>query len=103
MGRRQGNERAEARRSGRGRCLDGSGARLALRRHPVASRREVRAQDELALETARLKTAVCLGDLIEGYPLGDARPDARVANRPKSRSRSSRNQAGCRARITLIK
>ena len=27
---------------------------------------------------------------------------ARVANRPKSRSRSSRNQAGCRARITLI-
>ena len=58
-----------------GRGLDGSGARLALRRHPVASRREVRAQDELALETARFETAVCLGDLIEGDPLGDARPD----------------------------
>jgi len=37
--------------------------------------REVRAQDELALETARLETAVCLGDPIEGDPLGDARPD----------------------------
>jgi hypothetical protein len=34
------------------------------------SRREVRAQDELALEAT-----VCLGDLIEGDPLGDARPD----------------------------
>jgi hypothetical protein len=55
--------------------LDGNGARLALRRHSVASRREVRAQDELALETARLETAVCLGDLIEGNPLSDARPD----------------------------
>jgi len=51
------------------------GARLALRPHPVASRRELRAQDELALETARLETAVCLGDLIEGDPLGDMRPD----------------------------
>ena len=28
-------------------------------------RPEVRAQDELALETARLETAVCLGDFIE--------------------------------------
>jgi hypothetical protein len=46
-----------------------------LKRHPVASRREVRAQDDLALETARLETAVCLGHLIEGDPLGDARPD----------------------------
>jgi hypothetical protein len=36
--------------------------RLALRRHPVTSRREVRAQDKLALETARLETAVCLGE-----------------------------------------
>jgi hypothetical protein len=45
-------------------------------RQPVASRREVRAQDELALETARLETAVCLGDLIEGDPLGDTRPDS---------------------------
>ena len=49
--------------------------RLTPRRHLVASRREVRAQDELAFETARLETAVCLGDLIEGDPLGDARPD----------------------------
>src|SRR5690349_3618997 len=62
-------------RSGRGRGLDGSGARLALRRYPVASRREPRAQDELALETACLETAVRLDDLIEGDPLGDARPD----------------------------
>src|SRR5262249_38467229 len=30
---------------------------------------------ELAVETARLETAVCLGDLIEGDPLGDARSD----------------------------
>jgi hypothetical protein len=42
---------------------------------PIMSRREVRAQDELALETARFETAMCLDDLIEGYPLGDARPD----------------------------
>ena len=50
-------------------------ARIALGQHPVAARRELRAQDELALKTARLKTAVCLGDLIEGDPLGDTRPD----------------------------
>jgi hypothetical protein len=31
--------------------------------------------DVLALETTQLKTAVCLGDLLEGYPLSDARPD----------------------------
>ena len=55
------------------RCgLGRSRARLALRRHPVVSRWEVRAQDELALETARLQASVCLGDLIEGDPLGDA-------------------------------
>jgi hypothetical protein len=29
-------------------------------------------KDELATKTARLKTAVCLGHLIEGNPLGDA-------------------------------
>src|SRR5439155_15291817 len=75
VGSRHGNEGADRRRSGRGRGLDGSGARLARRRHPVASRREVRAQDELAVETARLETAVCLGNLIEGDPLSDARPD----------------------------
>ena len=50
-------------------------ARLFTNRHSVASRRKVRAQDEFALETARLETAVCLGDLIEGNPLSDARPD----------------------------
>src|SRR5262245_8392560 len=47
----------------------------ALRRYPLASRGEVRAQDELALETARLETAVRLGDIIEGDPLGHARTD----------------------------
>jgi mono/diheme cytochrome c family protein len=71
-------------KQGRGRGLDGSGARLALRRHPLASRREVRAEDELALETARLKTAVCLGDLIEGDPLGDARPDGASCQQPNA-------------------
>lgn len=40
----------------------------------VAPRREIRAQDELAFETARLDTAVCVGDLVEGNLLGDARP-----------------------------
>src|SRR5581483_11523497 len=62
--------------SGRGRSLEGRGARLALRRRPLAARGEVRAEDKLALETARLETAVCLGDLIEGDPLGHARPDS---------------------------
>ena len=38
-------------------------------------RREVRAQHELALETARLETAVRLGDLIERDPLGDTGSD----------------------------
>ena len=57
------------------RGLDGRGAWLALRRHAVAPRRQVRAQDQLALETARLEAAVCLGDLIEGDPLGDVRLD----------------------------
>src|SRR5262249_32257866 len=61
---------------GRGRGLDGSGARLALSRRAVASQRQIRAQHELAIETARLETAVRLGDLIEGDPLGDARPDS---------------------------
>src|SRR5215469_15545011 len=61
-------------RSGCGRGLDGSRARLSLR-YSVGSRREVRAQDELALETAPFETAVCLGDLVEGDALRDARPD----------------------------
>ena len=53
-----------ARFSGRERRLDGTGAQTL-----------VWAQDELALKTARLETAVCLGNLLEGNPLGDARPD----------------------------
>ena len=61
------------------------GARLALRRHAVASRREVGAEDELALATVRLETAVCLGDLIEGDPLGDAQPQR---NAPSLSSRT---------------
>jgi hypothetical protein len=61
------------------------GAWLALRQHPVAPRRELRAQDELALETARLETAVCLGDLIEGDPLGDTRPNVGKSKRKKWR------------------
>src|SRR4051794_39963497 len=35
--------------------MDGSGTRLVLRRPPVAARRKVRAQDQLALEAARLE------------------------------------------------
>jgi hypothetical protein len=57
-----------------------------LKRHPVASRLEVRAQDDLALETARLETAVCLGDLIEGDPLGNARPDGAGCQRAEEQS-----------------
>src|SRR5262245_63417602 len=68
---------------GRGCGLDGRAARLPLQRHPVASHREVRAEDELALETARLETAVCLGDLIEGDPLGDARRDGASCQQPE--------------------
>ena len=86
----------------RGRCLDESRARLALSWHPVALRREVWAENELAVETARLETAVCLGYLVERDPLGDARPNGPSCQQPKSRSRSSRNHAGCRARMTFI-
>jgi hypothetical protein len=42
---------------------------------PDRGRREVRAQNEPAIETACLETAVRLGDLIERDPLGDARAD----------------------------
>src|SRR5215472_17634912 len=69
-------EPADAGRSGRACGVDGSGLRLALRRLPVASWREVRAQDELAVEASRLETSVCLGDLVEGDARGDARPDS---------------------------
>src|SRR3954463_13479471 len=72
---RQGNERADAGHSDHGRGLNEREAWLALRRHPIASRWEIRAQDKFALKAARLETVMCLGDLIEGDPLGDARPD----------------------------
>src|SRR5215472_18919650 len=77
MGRelKNGQAPADTGRSGRGRGVGGSGLRLSLRRLAIASWREVRAQHELAVETARLETAVCLGDLIEGDALGDAWPD----------------------------
>ena len=75
MGRRQGNKRLTLAAQVAERGVDRSGSRLVPRRHPVVWRRKVRAQDELALKTPRLDAAVCLGDLIEGDPLGDARPD----------------------------
>ena len=68
-------EPADAGRSGRACGINASGLRIALRQLPVASWREVRAQDELAVETSRLETAMGLGDLIEGEALGDARLD----------------------------
>src|SRR5262245_30395128 len=49
----------------------------------LASRRLVRTQNELPAEAARLETAVCLGDLIEGDPLGDARPDGASCQQPE--------------------
>src|SRR5262245_39890376 len=39
------------------------------------SRWKIWAQDEFTLETARFETPVCVGDLVEGDPLGDARLD----------------------------
>ena len=68
-------EPADAGRSGRAWGVDGSGLRMALRQLPVASWWEVWAQDELAVETSRLETAMGLGDLIEREALGDARLD----------------------------
>src|SRR5262249_36516525 len=41
----------------------------------VASRREIRTQHELALETAGFKTSVRLGNFIQRDPLGDPRRD----------------------------
>jgi hypothetical protein len=62
---------------------------------------EIRAQHELATKAARLQTAVSLSDLIKGYPLGDLRPDGASRQQAQQRSKSSLNQAGCRARIAL--
>jgi hypothetical protein len=39
--------------------------------------------DELAFETARLETAVCIGGLIEGDLLVDARPDCATCQQAK--------------------
>jgi hypothetical protein len=50
-------------------------AQLHRRRAVTWLLREVRAENELALETARLETTVWLSDLIEGDPLGDARTE----------------------------
>src|SRR5262249_16797413 len=36
-----------------------------------------------AVETALLETAMCIGDLIEGDPLGDARPDGVGCQHPE--------------------
>ena len=67
----------------RGRCLDECRARLVLSWHPVALRGEVWAENELAVETARLETAVCLGYLVERDPLGDARPNGPSCQQPE--------------------
>src|SRR6516162_3418925 len=45
--------------------------------------RKLRAQDELAVETAGLDTAVCLGDPIKGDPLGNARMDGAACQQAK--------------------
>ena len=74
--------------------LHSPASRWALRRSPVTPRPEVRAQHKLARATARFKTAMRLGDLLKRDPLGDAWPYGAFANRPKSRPKSSRNQAG---------
>jgi hypothetical protein len=48
----------------------------AVRSHAAAALgRRSGDKDELAIKTARLKTAVRLGHLIKGNPLGDARLD----------------------------
>jgi len=52
-------------------------------RQLVATRRQGRAQDELAVEAARLETAVCLSDLIEGDPFGDAWPNGISCQQPE--------------------
>ena len=63
---------------------------------------EGRAQDELALKTSRLETTVCLGDLIEGDALGDARPDGMSFRRPEEPLQVLPEPAGFSARIPLI-
>jgi hypothetical protein len=41
----------------------------------LTSQREIRTEDEFALESTRLKAAVCLGDLVKGDSIGDMRLD----------------------------
>ena len=48
-----------------------------------ASRRQIRAQYELALQTARFETSVRLGNFTERDPLGDARPDSAASQQSK--------------------
>src|SRR3989442_1395871 len=62
------------------------------KRHPVASRREVGGQDDLAPETARLEAAGWPRGPNEGDPLGAARPDAarcQPARRPMLAARGA--------------
>src|SRR3954470_1903043 len=69
--------------SAAGRVRGGEGTELGLRLHMVASRWQVRAQDELALETACLDATVRVGDLVERNALGDARPDRVSGEQPE--------------------
>jgi hypothetical protein len=75
------------------RRLLGSRGCLLLRRHAIAAWRQVRAQDELALEPARLEAAMSFGDLeeIRSATRGRIVP---AASRPNSCSKSSLNHVG---------
>src|SRR5215510_1181942 len=46
-------------------------AKSGQRRRSFVPRRQLRAQNELAFETAGFETAMCVHDLIKGYPRGD--------------------------------
>src|ERR1051326_4462944 len=81
-GSRSGKARSAAERR-RGRRRNESGLRFASRSLPLAPRREVRAQDELAVEAAGFETAVRLWNLVEGDPLGDARSDGASCQQPE--------------------
>jgi hypothetical protein len=49
----------------------------------ASSRGEIRAKHELAFETASLEATVSIGDLLEGDPLGDARPNGTTCQQPE--------------------
>jgi hypothetical protein len=60
---------------------------------------EIRTQDEFALETACLAATACVGDLVEGNPLGDARPDRVCGEQSESAWRwLVSNQSGFQSR-----